>query len=278
VAVRCAVGVPNLEAFADPHALVDLARRAEAAGWDGFFLWDHLVYRDTGWPAADPWVAMAAVAAATQRLRLGVMVTPLARRRPWKLARETVTLDRLSGGRLVLGAGLGSSAEHEFVAFGEEGDDRVRARRLDEGLDVLAGLWTGAPFAYAGEELTVAETAFRPPPVQQPRIPVWIAGRWPARPPFRRAARWDGVFPIHSEVPPGETMTPEQLAEIVTFVRGERADDAPFDVAIEGLTAPGAAVREAYGAAGRTWWVEQLAPFRGPAAERVARVAAGPPG
>ena len=139
--VRFGISVPNFAEYADPRLLTALAREAEAAGWDGFFLWDHiLIERSWRMPMADPWVALAAIAAATERIRLGPLVTPLARRRPWKVARETVTLDHLSGGRTILGVGLGHPPEAEYAAFGEEPDARVRALKLDEGLDVLTGL------------------------------------------------------------------------------------------------------------------------------------------
>ena len=232
---------------------------------------------------ADPWIAIASVAALTERVRLGVMLCILARRRPQKVARETASLDLLSGGRLVFGAGLGSAPEQEFAAFGEDPDPRVRAAKLDEGLEVVTGLWSGEPFSHRGEHYEVAETSFLPTPLQRPRIPVWIGGRWPARPPFRRAARWDGIFAIHREVGQEQTMTPEQLGEIVAYTRAHRRSEGPFDVVIEGQTAgDGAAADrervEGLRAAGLTWWVENLGWFRGPLERMRERLRAGPPG
>ena len=177
--------------LSDVRALAALAARAEEAGFDGFFVWDHVRYSPPSLPVADPWVALTAVALATSRVRIGPLVTPVSRRRPHKLARETATLDRLSGGRLVLGAGLGGDNHGEFEDFGEVTDPRERARLLDDGLSLLEGYWRD----------------FAPPPVQQPRIPVWLAARYPNRRPVRRAARWDGLFPIDL---PG----PEALAEL----------------------------------------------------------------
>ena len=227
-------------------------------------------------------MTIAAVAASTERVRLGVMVCILARRRPQKVARETASLDVLSGGRLVFGAGLGSQWKEEFANFNEDPDPRVRAERLDEGLDVVTGLWSGEPFAYSGSHYEVAETIFRPTPVQRPRIPVWIAGAWPARRPFRRAARWDGVFPIHREVEQTQTMTPEQLGEIVSYTLAHRDADGPFDVVVEGQTAGdgGPADRErveGLRAVGLTWWIENLGWFRGPVEAMRRRIDAGPP-
>jgi alkanesulfonate monooxygenase SsuD/methylene tetrahydromethanopterin reductase-like flavin-dependent oxidoreductase (luciferase family) len=245
-------------------------------------VWDHLVQNPPEAPVADPWIVLAAVAATTQRIKLAAMVTPLARRRPWKVARETVSLDRLSGGRLIFGAGLGSSGEREFGAFGEDPDAKHRAALLDEGLEVLAGLWTGEPVDHDGANLTVHSAGFQPTSPQRPRIPVWVAGRWPAKPGFRRAARWDGVFPTHRDVGFGETMPAAELAEIVEYTLAHRDADGPFDVAIEAQTEgadPGAdlAATEPYREAGLTWWIEALHPVRGPLAEMRARIEAGPP-
>jgi len=191
--MRYAVNVPNFAEYADVRAAAALAAEAEAAGWDGFFVWDHIVFaKEQRLPVADPWILLAAVALATERLRLGPMVTPLARRRPWKVARETVTLDHLSGGRLILGVGLGTPAADEYGAFGEPTDPRVRAAMLDEALEVLTLLWSGETVSFHGEHFRLDEVAFRPTPVQRPRIPIFVAGAWPRPPPRRRAVRGDG--------------------------------------------------------------------------------------
>lgn len=218
--------------LADPRIVAELAARAEAVGWDGFFLWDHVRYRPPVEAVADPWITLSAIATATERLTIGPLVTPLARRRPHQLARETVTLDHLSGGRLVLGVGLGSDRTGEFdpERFGEEGDPRVRARLLDEGLDRLSAYWGGE---------------FEPRPLQQPRIPVWVASRWPNRRPLRRAARWDGLFPIDL---PG----PDALAQLVeeTLALRDADRDEPYDFVVE--NPPGADAAQ-WVEAGATW-------------------------
>jgi alkanesulfonate monooxygenase SsuD/methylene tetrahydromethanopterin reductase-like flavin-dependent oxidoreductase (luciferase family) len=274
--------MPNVREYGDVRLLVDLALAAEAAGWDGCFVWDHLSYRGRLTPVADPWVATAAIAARTERIAIGVLLCALARRRPWKVARETASLDLLSGGRLRFGAGLGSLPDREFADFGEDPDPRLRAARLDEGLEVLSGLWSGEPFEHRGEHYRVRTEGFRPAPVQRPRIPVWIGGRWPSRRPFRRAARWDGVFPTHAHVGLGETMSPAQLAEAVDYTLAHRELEGPFDVVVEGQTAGEEAAADhaavaAYGTVGLTWWIEQLGWFRGPPAQMRARIEAGPP-
>jgi alkanesulfonate monooxygenase SsuD/methylene tetrahydromethanopterin reductase-like flavin-dependent oxidoreductase (luciferase family) len=278
--VKFAVGVPNVRDYADPRLLMELARRSEAAGWDGFFVWDHLVYHDRGDAVVDPWVVAGAVGATTERVRFGVMVCALPRRRPWKVAREAATLDLLSGGRLVFGASIGSLPEDEYAAFGEDSQDRVRAEKLDEGLEILRGLWSGQPFAYRGRHYSVAQTVFVPTPAQRP-LPIWVGGRWPNRAPFRRAARWDGVFPTHQEVGHTETMSPQQLREIVDYTLSHRERSEPFDVVMEGQSAAdraqaGAFVRR-YGEVGLTWWVEKLGWFRGSVDQMRRRIEAGPP-
>ena len=276
--MRCGVGLPNIGDYGDPDLLVDLAGTAERAGWDGVFLWDHVVYREPGWPAADPYVTAGAIAATTERVRIGVLITPLSRRRPWKVARETASLDVLSGGRLVVGTGLGSQAEAEFAAFGDDPDPRVRAERLDEGLEILTGLWGGEPFSHDGRHFRVAETVFLPRPLQRPRPPIWIAGRWPARRPFRRAARYDGVFPTFEGVGHAEMPTPERLAEAVAYTRTHRETAAPFDVVLEGQSnGPDPARVAPYEAAGLTWWIEKLGWFRGPVEAMRERIERGPP-
>jgi len=235
VPARRAIFVAPFGELAEPRRLARLAEAAEAAGWDGFFLWDHIVYSETR-EVADPWVAMAAIACATERVRIGPLVTPTPRRRIQKLARETVTLDRLSGGRLVFGVGIGGDRHGEFGPFGDPEDARERARLLDGGLERLVALWGGE---------------FAPPPVQQPRIPVWVAARWPNRRPVRRAARWDGLFPI-------DLTEPEELAELVAEV-GDLRDGAPgpFDVVVTNPAGTGAAPWEA---AGATWCLTGFGP------------------
>jgi alkanesulfonate monooxygenase SsuD/methylene tetrahydromethanopterin reductase-like flavin-dependent oxidoreductase (luciferase family) len=276
--VRFALFLPNFGPFGAPREVVELARSAEEAGWDGVFLWDHIMFdKSSGQPVLDPWITLAAIAACTSRIAVGAMVTPLARRRPWKVARETATLDQLSGGRLVFGAGLGFPPEDEFGVFGEETDARVRAAKLDEALAIVSGLWTGAPFEFEGEHFSVRRVTFRPTPAQSPRIPIWCAGWWPNRAPFRRAARWDGVIP---EKVGGATPTPDEVREIAAYIGLHRASEEPFDIAINGYS-DGASSAEAmrdYAAAGVTWWLERIDPTRLFTLEAAhERVLAGPP-
>jgi alkanesulfonate monooxygenase SsuD/methylene tetrahydromethanopterin reductase-like flavin-dependent oxidoreductase (luciferase family) len=278
-----AIGLPNVREYADPGVLVELAVEAQAAGWDGAFLWDHIAREeDPSVPATDPWIAVAAIAARTSRLRLGIMVTPLARRRPWKVAREAVAVDALSGGRFTLGVGLGGGANAEFAAFGEDPDPRARADRLDEGLAILDGLWSGEPFRFSGSYHRVEGAHFVPRAVQEPRIPIWVAGRWPHKRPFRRAARWDGLFPLFDGYGAGEMPTPSLLAEAVAYTRAQREGDGPFDVALESVSAgedlaADAALAADYERAGLTWWIEALGWFRGPLEVMRERVRRGPP-
>jgi alkanesulfonate monooxygenase SsuD/methylene tetrahydromethanopterin reductase-like flavin-dependent oxidoreductase (luciferase family) len=263
--LRFGLFVPNFGAgFGDARPLAELAAAAEQAGWDGFFLWDH-VAPSPELPTVDPWVALAAIALATKHLRIGALVTPLPRRRPWVVARSAVSVERLSGGRLVFGAGIGSGRVSEWGGLGEETDARRRAEMLDESLAVLEGLWSGERFAFQGKHYRVDETRFLPAPLQRPRIPIWIACYWPTRAPLRRAARFDGMFPLFRKGEPAEDQ-PRLLAEAVGFVRSLRPGGAPFDVvhcepplAARDHDRAGARVR-AFREAGATWWLERLVP------------------
>jgi alkanesulfonate monooxygenase SsuD/methylene tetrahydromethanopterin reductase-like flavin-dependent oxidoreductase (luciferase family) len=217
--LKFGVYLPNFGAFGEARTLAELAHDAEAAGWDGFFIWDHIA-RPMHTPVVDAWVALSAIAMRTERVRIGALVTPLPRRRPWKLARETASLDRLSNGRLVLGVGIGSSGGQpvEWEAFGEELDLKKRGEMLDESLEIINGLWSGEPFAFNGKHYQVKESQFLPTPLQTPRIPVWVAGNWPHHAPFRRAARWDGMIP---QTPAKGTDELAQLKEAIQFTKDE---------------------------------------------------------
>jgi len=272
--MRYGVDLPNVGVFGDPALLVELAVSAESAGWDGFFIWDHLLYHDPTWPVANPTATTAAIAVRTSRIRFGTLVTAVARRRPAQLAAELATIDQLSGGRLVFGAGLGSNAG-EWTKFGDDGDPRVRADRLDAGLATMDALWSGSTVDLAGHDVRMPLT-----PVQRPRPPIWCGGRWPAKRPFRRAARWDGVMPTHRDHGLGETMPVTEFAEVVAYVLAHREPDAgDFDIVLEGCTEPGggADVVAPYADAGLTWWLESLGWWRGNLETVRARIAAGPP-
>lgn len=262
--MQYAVYLPTFTPYADPRVIAALALEAEEAGWDGFFTWDDVAGYEV--PLADPWISLAAAAAATTRIRLGALITPLARRRPWKYARETVTLDRLSGGRLVVGVGVGGGNE-QFGDLGDEPDQKKRGDMLDEGLQVLTGLWSGEPFAFEGRYYHIQKTRFLPTPLQAPRIPIWIAGIWPNKRPIARMARWDGMFPLFF----GAADQAEELArfrQTVEIVRGLRGEDPrPFDIIASGATPLGApdqsaAMIDPYIRAGATWWLESIAPQR----------------
>jgi alkanesulfonate monooxygenase SsuD/methylene tetrahydromethanopterin reductase-like flavin-dependent oxidoreductase (luciferase family) len=229
VSAKRGIFVAPFDQLVEPTTLTELARDAEQRGWDGLFLWDHVNYRPPVQAVADVWIALAAVACATEKLRIGPMVTPLSRRRVQKVARETVTLDHLSGGRLTFGVGLGSDRNGELEPFGEVVDPRERARLLDQRLERLTGLWAGE---------------FKPTPIQQPRIPIWVAGRWPKRRPLRRAALWDGYFPIDLTGPGDLAVLAAELGEL------RRDRDDPFDLVVE--VEPGAET-EPWEAAGATW-------------------------
>lgn len=278
--MKLGVTVPNFGEFADPRVFASLALEAEHAGWDGVFVWDHLLVW-SGNVVGDPWILMAAAAAATERVKLGPMVTPVPRRRPWKLAREAVSLDHLSEGRLILGVGIGFPPNPEFKAFGESGDERIRAEMLDEALEIIRGLWTGRPFHFDGRHYHLDEMTFLPVPVQRPRIPIWVAGMWPNRRPFRRAARFDGAFPIKR----GEEamLEPSDLEDIIDYVGGQRVGEGPFDfVTYADLgddQGRAGEVIDAWAQAGATWLHVGPGDFGMEPVDRFrARIRRGPPG
>jgi alkanesulfonate monooxygenase SsuD/methylene tetrahydromethanopterin reductase-like flavin-dependent oxidoreductase (luciferase family) len=258
----------------DPRTAADLAALAEDHGWDGVFTWDGVAIgtMDT----YDPWVIMAAMAMRTERVTLGAIVTPPARRRPWKLAREAMTLDRLSNGRLVLPVGLGTTDDGAFGNVGEPTEARVRAERLDESLDILAGLWTGRPFGFTGRHYRFGPMTFLPTPVQEPRIPIWTVGAWPNERSMRRTLQWDGIV--------AQVEGAAAIREIVEWAEREwpaAARDRPWDVVAQGNTPaddPVAArltVAE-HETAGATWWIES--DWESGTVESIRRrIEAGPP-
>jgi alkanesulfonate monooxygenase SsuD/methylene tetrahydromethanopterin reductase-like flavin-dependent oxidoreductase (luciferase family) len=250
--MRSGLWLPLFEELADPGVVASLAAEAEERGWHGVFVWDQLRWREPIRRVADPWITLAAIAAATEQVRLGPMVTPLARRRPAKVARETATLDRLSGGRLILGVGLGGDRfAEEFSKTGEELDDRVRGEMLDDALEILVAAWSGEPVNHRGSHYVVDDMRFLPRPVQRPRVPLWAAAFPGHVKPLRRAARYDGFFPVNLE-------GVDQFAQAVAAVRDLRGDTtAPYDVAVE--LPPGSDVAP-YAEAGATWWMTELAP------------------
>ena len=248
--MRSALWLPLFDQLADPRTVARLAAEAEEHGWHALFVWDHVRWRPPVREVADPWVTLTAAAMVTERLRLGPMITPLARRRPVKVARETASLDLLSSGRLTLGVGVGSDRfGAEYSATGEGGDEKTRGRRLDEALAILTAAWSGDPVRHHGAHYTVDDMTFLPRPVQRPGIPVWVGGFPGRQRPMQRAARHDGYVPVNLE-------HPDQLAEAAAIIAGLRGP-GPYDIAVE--LAPGTDPRP-YAAAGATWWLTAFDP------------------
>jgi alkanesulfonate monooxygenase SsuD/methylene tetrahydromethanopterin reductase-like flavin-dependent oxidoreductase (luciferase family) len=239
--------------------ILEMAVAAEAAGWDGFFTWDGISVgaMDT----FDPWSLMGAIAVKTSKVTIGAIVSPLSRRRPWKVAREAITVDHLSHGRLVIPVGLGAKDDGGISRVSNEAPDRkTRAEMLDEALAILDLAWSEEPFSYAGKHHQVDNLVFRPTPVQQPRIPIWVVAIYPSDASMGRAARWDGVLPRMRERP-FDPLKPEQIAEISDWIKAHRPGNAPFDFVLEGVLPgddPGAAAATVrpLAEAGATWWVE----------------------
>lgn len=249
--------------------IVDMAVAAEAAGFDGFFVWDHMLYANDGEGPAlvDPWLVLALIAARTSRITIGPMITPLSRRRPWVVARQTATLDILAGGRTILGVGLGSPAEGDFGRFGEVAANRGRAELLDESLAILDGLWSGETFSFHGDHFDLRSVRFLPRPVARPRIPVWVGGVWPALPPMRRAARWDGAVPITYVDGALTRPTAAEIGQVRDLVLQRRGTLRGYTLAVWAQLADDPAavssLLPAYADAGANWWIETATPHDG---------------
>jgi alkanesulfonate monooxygenase SsuD/methylene tetrahydromethanopterin reductase-like flavin-dependent oxidoreductase (luciferase family) len=257
--------------YSNPRLVVELARAAEQAGWEAISLWDHLVFP---YGAGDPWVTLSAIAAVTKRIKLCTGVAPLPRYKPQVLARTLVGLDLLSEGRVIFGVGAG--VDFDFAPFGEATDAKTRGGMLDEGLAILSGLTSGQVVTFEGSYYQVQGVQLVPSAVQQPRIPVWIGGDSKAA--YRRAAQWDGWIIGTVDEMQNIVLPPEQLAEKVAAIRSHRTSSAPFAIAVDGCTQPGAGglVGE-YAGAGATWWFEAIFGTRGSHAEMLQRIEAGPP-
>jgi len=266
----------------DIYTIIEMAREAEMAGWDGIFYWDGIYIEGMG-PMYDPWIALAAMAMHTERVRIGAVLTPPSRRRPWKLARETATLDHLSNGRLILPIGLGALEDGGFTKVGEVTDRKLRAQLLDESLEILTGLWSGQPFSFQGVHYHVEEMTFLPPPVQTPRIPIWVVGVWPRKKSMQRALRYDGLLPSKINADgSGSQVTPADIQAMKAYIEEHRTQSTPFDIVWEGET-PGdnpeqaSAIIRPYVEAGITWWMESRwgSPVR--LEEARTRIKQGPP-
>jgi alkanesulfonate monooxygenase SsuD/methylene tetrahydromethanopterin reductase-like flavin-dependent oxidoreductase (luciferase family) len=250
----------------DARSLIDLAQEAEDAGWDGVFIPDNLAIQTADFSASrwfDPWVVLTAMALKTERIRIGTMITPVPRRRPWKLAREAQTLDHLSNGRLILSVGLGQSEfDGGFYKVGEPTDLKTRAALLDEGLEIIAGLWQGKPFSFKGDHYTVDNMTMLPAPLQSPRIPIWVVGVWPKEKSMRRALRWDGVIPQKYKATMSDMyMGADEFRKIKQYIEEHHPRPDRFDI-IAGRPTPGGNKTKAieivrpFLEAGATWWID----------------------
>jgi len=266
--MRYACGINGAETF---NAAVDLACQAEEAGWDGFFLPDGISIGT--YPLFDPWVVMGAIAARTKRIRFGTMITPVSRRRPWKLARECVTVDQLSAGRLILAVGMGAAADDGgFTKVGEATDLKVRAKRVDEGLEILNGLWKGKPYSFSGEHYRVDNMVMVPRPVHKPRIPIWVVGVWDKPKSMHRALDWDGIIP--QKFRDWHPLSADDIRKVRDYVGTHRQAKGPFEIICGGSTGGKKSKRASeivrpFIDAGATWWVEP-----DPSLERIRQ---GPP-
>jgi Luciferase-like monooxygenase len=266
----------------EANEIVTMVREAEEVGWDGVFYWDG-IYIESAGPMFDPWAMLAAIAMQTSHVRIGAMLTPVSRRRPWKLARETMTVDQLSGGRLVLPVGLGALDDGGFGKVGEPTDRKTRAELLDEGLEILTGLWSGKPFSYKGKHYTLDEMTFLPPPAQQPRIPIWVVGAWPREKSLARVLRYDGLLPAKLDANGSfADVTPGDLRAMKAYIEERRTATTPFDIVYEGRTpgdelAQAAEIVRPYAEAGATWWMEAMWEAPNTPTDVRKRIQQGPP-
>jgi alkanesulfonate monooxygenase SsuD/methylene tetrahydromethanopterin reductase-like flavin-dependent oxidoreductase (luciferase family) len=257
------VYVPNFGPFGDAAVMADLARRAEAAGWDGVFVWDHVIRHEGDFDLVDPWVALTAMAVATERVTIGPLITPLPRRRPWNVAKSAVNVDRLSGGRLVLGVGIGSDRGREFSGFGEVADPKTRGDMLDEAIALIHQIWTGEPIHHEGRHYPVDDGIRFLPAAPGGRIPIWVASEGVAPRPVRRAAGLEGVFPIG--------ITPDDLTALLALIDAEGPRPDRYDIVVTGEDDSADWDDTAV-----TWWLRRV-PWDEPLDATVAIVDAGPP-
>jgi hypothetical protein len=280
--IHCGLYIPDFGKESTPKTYIDLAREAESAGWDGFFLWDHLIEGNERVPLFDSFTLLAAIAQATKRIRIGTTVSPLPRSKPWNVARRLITLDQISNGRIILGVGLGGEESVDYERFGESGDPKILAKKLDESLEIIDGLTSGKPFSYPSGTFyrIMGKTVFLPVPMQKPRIPIWVGGWWPNKGPFKRAAKWDGTIPIKA---PGELLAPSDLEEIIPFIESERQNKlSNFDVAVIGWTTgknrkANSEKVSRFSSKGATWWLESLYTQRDSPKRMLERIKMGPP-
>lgn len=271
--------VPNFGRASYARTLAELAADAEKYGWDGFFLWDHIIEYAQRVPIVDSFTALASIATMTRRIRIGTTVTPLPRLRPWIVARQTASLDHLSNGRMMLGVGLGGEESCGYEKFGDDPNNKVLAEKLDEALEIITRLWTGKSVNYQGKYYRIQNIAFLPTPIQKPRIPIWVGGLWPSQAPFRRAAKWDGMIPLKTPV---GLLKPSDLPSILDYTMSRRSTGGKFDVAVIGWTVSKDRKKNAekvrrYFDAGMTWWLESLYTKRDSPEDMRARIRKGPP-
>jgi len=282
--MKFGISISNLGVYSDSEGLIALAQDAEEAGWYGIFLWDHILHKPRAdLRVVDPWIALAAIAVNTKKIILGPMVTPLTRRRPWKVARESVSLDHLSKGRLILGVGLGSVVKQDFKRFGEA-NNKIRGEILDESLEILQGLWKGKPFGFSGKHYKIEEgTVFLPKPYgDKDKIPIWVGvGSWSWHmKPFRRAARFEGTFPEFTDRN-GEKVA-EYFETVAAYIKRYRGNLKGFDFVTLGKAPRNKKmIREYFEPilkSGKiTWWVERVYSWKGDLEQIRKQTREGPP-
>lgn len=268
--------------FGDANTAADYAEEAEKIGWDGFFVWESI------W-GVDAWVSLAAAAILTKRIKLGTMLSPLSRMRPWKIASEVTSLDRLSIGRAILSVGLGAM-DTGYAAFNETTDRKTRAELLDESLEIITGLWSGKPVKFSGKHYRV-DTSLLPEsfahpelPIQKPSVPIWVVGAWFRQKSIDRAMKYNGIIPnffdVNGNIAMG-TPSPSQIQDVAEYVASHKKHGHLMDIIVEGQT-QGDSPRlsrdkvKQHESAGATWWLESMWHETDPQAVLL-RIHQGPP-
>ncbi|TFG09465.1 LLM class flavin-dependent oxidoreductase [Candidatus Heimdallarchaeota archaeon] len=278
--IKYGLGLIQFNEFSNPDIVVDFAVEAEKAGWDGIFLIDHIMFsREQISSITDTWILLAAIAARTEKIKIGTCVTALPRYHPWQFAKMTATLDVLSKGRLILGLGLGGP-HVDYEAFGQKYDLKILAEKMDECLEIVQGLWRGEIYSFTGKHYQIDRACLLPKPVQKPRIPLILGGTWPNKKPFIRAAKFDGILPIHKNFP--QDLSPLELKETIDIVKENRTLDEPFEVITfgSGFFAQGhhKDIVQSYANAGITWWLEHVNTLMQPSVDAMMEIVKqGPP-
>lgn len=273
--INFGIYIANFDIFESPIDYLDLAVATEENSWDGFFMWDHTV-GIPGKPASETFTTLSAIASKTNNIKIGTTVTGLPRHRPWNLARKVATIDHISNGRFIFGIGLG--ARDEYSPFNEENDNKILKEKVDESLQIIQGIFEKDHFSFSGKHYQLNDVSFNPKPKQK-NLPIWVAGTWPYKGPFRRAAKFNGIFPLSAD-PDEIRLSPKEYQDIISFINQFRDPKSDFDV-VSHMYTTGNKEDDAwisdYIDVGVNWLIEVIYPGRASKKEIFDRIKKGPP-